>query len=86
MYSELSYEAVKERASRQRERVEKQRLGALARRARRKESREALLARAARILLVTAFALDARESWRAVWDLLNAPEEPGARAEEGDLG
>lgn len=85
MYSELSYEAVRERSARQRQQVEKQRLGVLARRARRKESREALRARAARRLFAAAFALDARESWRAVWDRMSAPDDPGAEAGEGEL-
>ena len=85
MYSELSYEAARERAARQREQVDEQRLGALARRARRKQSREALRARAARRLFAAAFALDARESWRAVWDRMSAPDEPGAKTGEGDL-
>lgn len=85
MYSELSYEAVRERNSQQRRRVEEQRLGSLARRARRKESREALRALAARRLFAAAFALDARESWRAVWERMSAPDDPGAEAGEGDL-
>lgn len=67
MYPEFSYEALRERAARQREQVGEQRLAALARRARRRERRAALRARAARLLFAAAFALDARESWRAVW-------------------
>ena len=86
MYSELSYEAARGRAARQREQIEKQRLGALARRARRKQSREAFRARAARKLFAAAFALDARESWRAVWDRMSAPDDPDANTGEGDLG
>lgn len=84
MYSELSHEAVRERSLHQREQVQRQRLGALARRARRKESREALRALAARRLFSAAFALDARASWRAVWDRMSAPEDPGAEAGKGD--
>lgn len=85
MYSELSYEAVRERSARQREQFEKQRLVSLARRARRKQSREALRARAVRRLFAAAFALDARESWRAVWDRMSAPDDSGPEVGEGDL-
>ena len=86
MYSELSYDAVRERAAHQRRQVEEQRLGALARRARRKESREALRALAARRLFAAAFALDARESWRGVWDRMSAPDDSGAKPGERGPG
>lgn len=76
MYTELFSEHCRDRARRQREHIARDRLQARLRRERRARDHRTLRARTARWLFAAAFALDARESWRAVWARMNAGGRP----------